>query len=518
MAKKADTSAIDWLNAVLAGKIPVPIENQTGFNMVAEAQKKMQQKPVVKAKQSVVPKKIAPQIQKEPVTVIEGEIIPDRSTFPQVLPPATESATEQRHRIGLNRADEALLGSQEDLDAYAAKVAAMNAEQREKSNTYLDEIKSLAGSKLEYERPDYSSTNKMQLELQKQIEDLSKKPANVDTTTQLIAYLGPALMGALTGGYAGRMAAPGAFKFGQEMIEGEQKRVSDERKSRLESLGKQLTGVGDIRKGQAEQGKQAFEEAKSNRDFKAELIKYAEDKIADDLKQGRIQENEARDAFNELDKFRLTNVIPKGLENLTDIRLKEQELFQKKKDSLKQDKKDKRDLFKDTMSLRKEFQSRDIVREWNDIESAYNKLKQITPNQGSGAKDLAIIFSYMKLLDPRSVVREGEQERAIKTGGIPDRVWSWYQRIENGQLLPPNIRSEFKSAAGELVRGHAVKLKEVEDEFENIARDEGFDTKKIFLPKASRYLPRSIGEKANGGEQGQSRADKLKRLKELEGK
>lgn len=68
-------------------------------------------------------------------------------------------------------------------------------------------------------------------------------------------------------------------------------------------------------------------------------------------------------------------------------------------------------------------------------------------DEKSGAGDLGLIFSYMKMLDPNSVVREGEQVQAVKTSGIPDQLWAAYQQVFDGEKLTSTQRRNFIKAA-----------------------------------------------------------------------
>jgi len=95
--------------------------------------------------------------------------------------------------------------------------------------------------------------------------------------------------------------------------------------------------------------------------------------------------------------------------------------------------------------LRSEFRdlSKDfrIVRDaWGNIQSAA-RMAENPAYQGSA--DLALIFSFMKLLDPGSVVREQEFANAQNAAGIPDRIRAEYNRIKNGGRLAPDQRNSF---------------------------------------------------------------------------
>jgi len=66
----------------------------------------------------------------------------------------------------------------------------------------------------------------------------------------------------------------------------------------------------------------------------------------------------------------------------------------------------------------------------------------------SAAGDVSLLFAYMKLLDPGSVVREGEFATAQNTSGVPDLVMTAYNRVlRDGQRLTPDQRKDFYGQA-----------------------------------------------------------------------
>jgi len=70
-----------------------------------------------------------------------------------------------------------------------------------------------------------------------------------------------------------------------------------------------------------------------------------------------------------------------------------------------------------------------------------------------GPQDISIVFKFMKALDPESVVREGEFATAADAGGVPVKITNFYNKIIEGQLLTPELRDSFISAARDSVEG-----------------------------------------------------------------
>ncbi len=100
--------------------------------------------------------------------------------------------------------------------------------------------------------------------------------------------------------------------------------------------------------------------------------------------------------------------------------------------------------------IRKEFDS--LTKPYREVRDAYTRITAAAKNP-SAAGDLALIFNYMKMLDPGSTVREGEFANAQNAGGIPDIVRAQYNKIKNGQRLADAQRGDFVTRAEMLYQG-----------------------------------------------------------------
>jgi hypothetical protein len=128
--------------------------------------------------------------------------------------------------------------------------------------------------------------------------------------------------------------------------------------------------------------------------------------------------------------------------------------------------------------LRREFNGRDEVREFNTVEAAYNTVQAAARNP-SAAGDLSLIFGYMKILDPGSVVREQEFANAQNAGGVPDRVWNLYNRVLSGERLSDRQRRDFVSQAGGLYQTRRQTYDRIADEYRQEAEILGYDPERI---------------------------------------
>lgn len=87
----------------------------------------------------------------------------------------------------------------------------------------------------------------------------------------------------------------------------------------------------------------------------------------------------------------------------------------------------------------------------------------------SPAGDLALIFNYMKILDPGSTVREGEFATAANAGAVSERVRSFYNRVVSGERLSDNQRVDFVNRAARLFEAQKALNDELKDDFIDLA-------------------------------------------------
>lgn len=128
--------------------------------------------------------------------------------------------------------------------------------------------------------------------------------------------------------------------------------------------------------------------------------------------------------------------------------------------------------------LRREFNGRQEVRDFREVESAYNNVRSAAQNP-SAAGDLSMIFAYMKMLDPGSVVREQEFANAQNAAGVPDRIRNQYNRVLNGQRLNPNQRQDFVTQAERLYGARRDTFSRIENEYRTEAELSGYDPNRI---------------------------------------
>ena len=104
-----------------------------------------------------------------------------------------------------------------------------------------------------------------------------------------------------------------------------------------------------------------------------------------------------------------------------------------------------KDEYKDLKDLRKDFRSEPAVKRYVDRVDEFQKIEQIVEGWASWPWDMALVFSFMKWLDPTSVVRESEYALAAESAGALDRIGSLQliQKWQNWEILTDTQKDEF---------------------------------------------------------------------------
>lgn len=96
--------------------------------------------------------------------------------------------------------------------------------------------------------------------------------------------------------------------------------------------------------------------------------------------------------------------------------------------------------------LRGEFSKQTPVKQFGEVSVAYDNMKRAVANP-SPASDLTLVYSFMKMNDPESIVKESEFATAAKAGTFGDRIQGLVSQVTSGQLLTPDQRADLLTQA-----------------------------------------------------------------------
>jgi type II secretory pathway pseudopilin PulG len=107
---------------------------------------------------------------------------------------------------------------------------------------------------------------------------------------------------------------------------------------------------------------------------------------------------------------------------------------------------DPAEAFKRELDLRKEYSGSDVVKNYGTVRDYYERIRSGV-QAGTGAGDIAAVFSYMKMLDPQSTVREGEYATAQNAAGAPEGMRGLYNQLVGGGSLSGKARKQLYDQA-----------------------------------------------------------------------
>jgi hypothetical protein len=146
---------------------------------------------------------------------------------------------------------------------------------------------------------------------------------------------------------------------------------------------------------------------------------------------------------------------------------------------------DRGSAFDTEQKLRKEYTATPEYARFNDVRSSYDRVATAS-EQDNGPGDIAMVYGYMKMLDPGSVVREGEFATAEQTTGLPGYVVNLYNKAISGTRLTPEQRAQFVDMASQFYDGELSRLNEINTRYSQIAEASDLDPSRIIVAPAAR--------------------------------
>ena len=132
--------------------------------------------------------------------------------------------------------------------------------------------------------------------------------------------------------------------------------------------------------------------------------------------------------------------------------------------------------------IRKEWQSRSKV--FSELGGTFNNIKA-SADTGNGPGDIALITSFMKMLDPGSVVRETEFATARDTAGLFTQLENRLQKAKDGQLLNPAQRKEYVALSQKYLESAQKKAGEEKKQLSVVVKNYRLNPENVFGPEPS---------------------------------
>lgn len=122
---------------------------------------------------------------------------------------------------------------------------------------------------------------------------------------------------------------------------------------------------------------------------------------------------------------------------------------------------------------------------WQSIQEAANT--SLSPEgtvEGKGAADYNMIVGFAKLLDPNSVVREGEVKSASMTGGQLEQLQGWLNQWKSEGMLSDPVRQAIMTQSSSRVKSYHDQASQKRDWLKGVATRHGVNPDDVVPPLA----------------------------------
>jgi hypothetical protein len=93
--------------------------------------------------------------------------------------------------------------------------------------------------------------------------------------------------------------------------------------------------------------------------------------------------------------------------------------------------------------------------------------------------DIAMVFGFMKMLDPTSTVREGEQASAKNAGGVPATVQNLYNTLIGGGSLTEEQRQGMMAQANQAYQAQLKSYAKTREQYQRTAKSYNLDPDRV---------------------------------------
>jgi len=143
--------------------------------------------------------------------------------------------------------------------------------------------------------------------------------------------------------------------------------------------------------------------------------------------------------------------------------------------------------FDDISSLRKEIQGLPSYKNLSQALPIYKSMAE-TAGRNSKASDLNLVYGLGKIMDPTSVVREGEMVMVKNTASLPDWFQGAIASLNGGAALTPETREAIMREAYGRVQGYDSAFKQDTTQYQGIVERNKFNPADV-IPDFGTYEP-----------------------------
>ncbi len=192
-----------------------------------------------------------------------------------------------------------------------------------------------------------------------------------------------------------------------------------------------------------------------------------------------------KDVFNKLDAKEKEDASARDLKNQLSLQA------QKHKDDMALKSTNNNQMTDNERAAQTLFQGNPIVKDYNTVVNQKNTIDRIISNGVGGPADVSAIFTFMKALDPNSVVRESEYDKAAASGNLFQGIWTRFNGYfkDKGGILPENIKQEFQNLINQKLIAQGATYTNLADRTKEIAKRQGMNPDNVVIDFSGGIIP-----------------------------
>ena len=156
-----------------------------------------------------------------------------------------------------------------------------------------------------------------------------------------------------------------------------------------------------------------------------------------------------------------------------------------------------KDIVTNEMKMADDYRTQS--KDFKAVTDAYSRVKEaLKTAHTSAGSTLTAATSFMKLLDPGSVVRESELGMALSATGAWDRAMNYFNTLQHGDTLTKAQAQDFNNIADKVMDAAKTVQQQVDTNYKQTAGRYGFDERNILQDFGQNKLSTAPGAGAGG--------------------
>jgi len=144
-------------------------------------------------------------------------------------------------------------------------------------------------------------------------------------------------------------------------------------------------------------------------------------------------------------------------------------------------------------TLRSQFLGLQPVRDYMTMIPQIREVRAAATRENpSRLNDINLVFAFAKMLDPASVVREGEQIQVLRAQGLGESVIGAIQRLNGGSGLTPETRQQLMREANSRFDSAQSVYREFADTYRGLAQDYGVNPTRVVREVGTGQTPEAV--------------------------